>query len=95
MARKSLLQKNLKRSILCRKVSTKRSKLKKILRQKTEMNLLDKLQSIPRNGAKSRINRRCFVTGSPRNVLFCGLSRHAFREMAKEGLLPGVTKSSW
>lgn len=36
------------------------------------------------------------VTGRPKGYYrFFGLSRHVLREMAHEGVLPGVTKSSW
>ena len=55
-----------------------------------------KLQKLPKNSAPSRMGNRCLVTGRPKAVYrFFGLSRHVLREMAYEGLLPGVMKSSW
>jgi len=54
------------------------------------------LQKFPKNGAGVRLNRRCFVSGRPKGVYQdFGLSRQVFREMAHQGLLPGVKKASW
>ena len=54
------------------------------------------LQRFPRNSSEVRLNRRCLISGRPKAVYRTfGLSRHVFREMAHQGLLPGVTKSSW
>lgn len=54
------------------------------------------LQKLPRNSSKTRIRNRCWKTGRPRGVFRnFGISRHVFREMAHQCLLPGVTKSSW
>nr|UXD06471.1 ribosomal protein S14 [Eutreptiella sp. CCMP1594] len=54
------------------------------------------LQKLPKNSSRSRLHNRCIVTGRPKGYYrFFGLSRHVLREMAHEGLLPGVTKSSW
>ena len=89
----------------------KRIKLEKIYalkrfnlleKYKTEKNfnvkleIHSKIQKLPRNSAKNRIRNRCWKTGRPRGVFRdFGLSRHVFREMAHQCLLPGVTKSSW
>ena len=55
-----------------------------------------KIQKLPRNSSKIRIRNRCWKTGRPRGVFSdFGLSRHVFREMAHQCLLPGITKSSW
>jgi small subunit ribosomal protein S14 len=55
-----------------------------------------KLQKLPRNGSISRVVRRCQLTGRPRGHLRkFGLSRIAFRELALQGKIPGVTKASW
>lgn len=55
-----------------------------------------KLSQLPRNSAKIRLKNRCSVTGRPKGYYRdFGLSRHVLREMAYEGLLPGVTKASW
>ena len=61
-----------------------------------KLSIHSKLQQLPRNSAKTRIRNRCWKTGRPRGVFRdFGLSRHVFREMAHQCLLPGVTKSSW
>ncbi len=54
------------------------------------------LSKIPRNAFKTRLRNRCSVSGRPRgNYRKFGLSRIAFRDLASNGLIPGVTKSSW
>ncbi len=54
------------------------------------------LQRLPRNSAPNRLRNRCWSTGRPRGYFRdFGLCRNAMREMAQQGLLPGVTKSSW
>ena len=61
-----------------------------------KMELHSRIQQLPRNSAKTRIRNRCWKTGRPRGVFRdFGISRHVFREMAHQCLLPGVTKSSW
>ena len=58
--------------------------------------LYKKMEKLPRNSAPSRHRNRCWVTGRSRSFYRdFGLSRHVLREMAHEGLLPGVIKSSW
>ncbi|KAK3132503.1 hypothetical protein QOZ80_6AG0523050 [Eleusine coracana subsp. coracana] len=64
------------------------------LNEKTKMQ--EKLQSLPRNSAPTRLHRRCFLTGRPRaNYRDFGLSGHILREMVYACLLPGATRSSW
>lgn len=54
------------------------------------------LQRLPRNSAPSRLRNRCWATGRPRGYFRdFGLCRNALREMAHQGLLPGIVKSSW
>jgi small subunit ribosomal protein S14 len=79
-------------SILKKKIRSKVSPLS--LSEKTKMR--EKLQSLPRNSAPTRLHRRCFLTGRPRaNYRDFGLSGHVLREMVYECLLPGATRSSW
>ena len=55
-----------------------------------------KLSKLPRNSAEVRHRNRCGLTGRPRAYYRkFNLSRIAFRELALEGMIPGVTKSSW
>ena len=100
MAKKSMIEREKKRLKLYTKYQSKREKLLKEYKNSDKFSLkLDihtKLQKLPRNSAKNRIRNRCWKTGRPRGVYRdFGLSRHVFREMAHECLLPGVTKSSW
>jgi small subunit ribosomal protein S14 len=54
------------------------------------------LQKLPRNSAEVRLRRRCLVTGRGRGVYRkFGLCRNMFRQLALEGKIPGVRKSSW
>lgn len=100
MAKKSLIQRELKRQGLVMKYAQKRSLLQKQIREVTslrdKLNIQRKLQQLPRNSSPVRLRNRCQITGRPRGYFRdFGLSRHVIRELAHEGLLPGVTKSSW
>jgi small subunit ribosomal protein S14 len=54
------------------------------------------LQKLPRNASPVRLRSRDQIDGRPRGVLTkFGISRVRFREMAHNGELPGITKSSW
>ncbi|MBC2603287.1 30S ribosomal protein S14 [Puniceicoccus vermicola] len=101
MAKKSAIQRNLKRIRLVEKYQKKRIELKKKL---LDPDLSDEeffkaqkqLSKLPRNSSPARVRNRCSVTGRPRAYLRkFGLSRITFRELANEGKIPGVTKSSW
>ncbi len=100
MAKKSMIEREKKRIKLNNKYKTKRENLLKQYQTTEDFNLKleihSKIQKLPRNSAKIRIRNRCWKTGRPRGVFRdFGLSRHVFREMAHQCLLPGVTKSSW
>ena len=100
MAKRSMIQREKKRIQLEKKYALKRAQLLVTYREEEnftqKMEIHSKLQKLPRNSAKTRIRNRCWKTGRPRGVFRdFGLSRHVFREMAHQCLLPGVTKSSW
>lgn len=100
MAKKSMIEREKKRIKLYKKYSLKRVNLLKSYHNEKNFNLKiefhSKLQKLPRNSSKNRIRNRCWKTGRARGVFRdFGLSRHVFREMAHQCLLPGVTKSSW
>ena len=100
MAKKSMIEREKKRISLEKKYRLKRANLlieyNKESNYLEKLNLHSKLQKLPRNSSKTRIQNRCWKTGRPRGVFRdFGLSRHVFREMAHQCLLPGVTKSSW
>jgi len=54
------------------------------------------LQKLPKNASPVRLHNRCKLTGRPKGYIRqFGLSRVTFREMANQGLIPGVRKASW
>ena len=101
MAKESMIQRELKRQKLVMKYAVKREALKKQINDestslKKRLVLHRKLQELPRNSSSVRLHNRCLVTGRPKGFFRdFGLSRHVLREMAHQGLLPGVQKSSW
>mmetsp|Transcript_21097 Transcript_21097/g.46234 ORF Transcript_21097/g.46234 Transcript_21097/m.46234 type:complete len:112 (-) Transcript_21097:332-667(-) len=100
MAKKSMIQRELKRQRLVMKYAKKRESIKKQIKEtsslKEKLALHRKLQQLPRNSAPVRLHNRCMITGRPKGYFRdFGLSRHVLREMAHQGLLPGVQKSSW
>ena len=101
MAKKSAIQRDLKRRRLIAKFAKKRAELKAILANPETSNeefykAQAKLTKLPKNSAPIRARNRCSITGRPRaHIRKFGLSRITFRELASKGKLPGVTKSSW
>nr|AYQ95039.1 ribosomal protein S14 [Palmellopsis texensis] len=100
MAKKSLIQRELKRQRLVMRYAKKRSQLKEEIKKasslKEKLTLHRKLQQLPRNSSPVRLHNRCLVTGRPKGYYRdFGLSRHVLREMALEGFLPGIKKASW
>ena len=101
MAKKSAVERNLKRQRLAQRFAAKRGALKAIARD-TDKPVEErfaaqlKLASLPRNSAPSRIRNRCQVTGRPRAYYRkLKMSRIALRQLASHGLIPGMVKSSW
>ena len=100
MAKASMIERDLKRQKLILKNAAKRESLKLQLNGAVDfeekLKYSSQLQDLPKNSSPSRWKNRCLVTGRPKGYFrHFGLSRHVFREMAHQGLLPGVTKSSW
>lgn len=101
MAIKSKIVANKRRLQLVDKFFEKRKNFKKILKSKKvpanyKKSYMNKLFKLPRNSSPTRIYRRCLMSGRNRGVYRdFGLSRHVIRELALEGLLPGVIKASW
>jgi len=101
MAKVSSVEKNKKRRRLVARDAKKRAALKATIRDR-ELPPEDrffaqlKLSELPRNGSKVRIRNRCELTGRPRGYYRkFRLSRIAVRELASEGQIPGMVKSSW
>lgn len=97
MAKKSMLERELKRKKLVSKYSKKReeilSQLKNVNSLEEIFVLNEKLQKLPRNSSAIRVRNRCWKTGRPRGYFrYFGLCRNVVREFAHDCLLPGVTK---
>ena len=95
-----MIQRELKRQRLVMKYQTKRTRLKKLIKEasslKEKLDLHRELQRLPKNSSPVRLHNRCLVTGRPQGYYRdFGLSRHVLRELAHQGLLPGVRKASW
>jgi small subunit ribosomal protein S14 len=100
MAKKSMIQREAKRSHLFYKYSLKRESLKNKLKlasdYQSKLSIYKIVEKLPKNSALSRRRNRCWATGRSRAFYRdFGLSRHVLREMAHEGLIPGLKKSSW
>lgn len=101
MAKKSSINKNLRRKDLALRLKAKRTKLLEIAKD-AELPFEDrlkaqiKLSELPRNSAENRYRNRCSLSGRPRGVYRkFSLSRIAIRELASWGQIPGLIKSSW
>jgi|TARA_R110000824_G_scaffold401771_1_gene615744 small subunit ribosomal protein S14 len=89
MAKASQIARNNKKAQLSEKYAEKRAALKLA-------GDWDGLQALPKNSSPVRVKNRCAVTGRPRGYMRAfGLSRIMFRELAREGKIPGVKKASW
>ena len=89
MAKESMKAREVKRQKLVEKYAEKRAKLK------AEGDYVG-LSRLPRNSNPIRLHNRCLLTGRPKGYMRqFGISRITFREMASEGLIPGIKKASW
>jgi small subunit ribosomal protein S14 len=101
MATKSAIAKQKRREKMVALKWTKRQQLKSIVlnQNKTEEERLiaqAQLNRLPRNSSPVRLRNRCQITGRSRGVLRkFKLSRLTFREMANNGMIPGIVKASW
>lgn len=101
MAKISKVVKNNKRKVKVALWATRRTELKKIINNpKSTLEEVDaavmKLQKMPRDASPIRVRNRCSQSGRSRGYLRkFGVSRIALRELALEGQIPGVVKSSW
>lgn len=89
MAKKSMIARDEKRKKMILKYAEKRAELKELGDQ-------DGLQKLPRNSSPARWKNRDVLSGRPRGYMRrFGLNRINFRQLASEGKIPGVKKSSW
>ncbi len=89
MAKKSWVQRNLKKAKVAEKYAEKRAALK-------AAGDYEGLSNLPRNASPTRVVNRCSVTGRKRAYYRkFGVSRLTLRELASQGLIPGMRKASW
>lgn len=89
MAKTSQLARYAKKLKLVQKYAVKRATLK-------EAGDSAGLQALPRNSSPVRLKNRCAISGRSRGYMRTfGLSRIEFRNLAREGKIPGVKKASW
>lgn len=101
MAKVSSIEKNKKRRKMAEQQAPKRAALKAKAKDATlppeeRFAARLKLAELPRNGAKVRVRNRCEITGRPRgNYRKLKMCRNQLRELASQGRIPGMVKSSW
>ncbi len=101
MAKKSSVNRNVKREAMAKRDLAKRTRLKETVMDRTvpveerfEASL--KLAQLPRNGSRTRTRLLCMLSGRPRaNYRKFKLSRIALRDLASSGQIPGMVKASW
>ncbi|HBT42084.1 MAG TPA: 30S ribosomal protein S14 [Rhodospirillaceae bacterium] len=101
MAKKSAIEKNNKRARMAKSYAAKRARLKAITKDETaspedRFNAHLKLAALPRNSSPTRYRLRCELSGRSRgNYRKFKISRIAMRDLASDGMIPGMVKSSW
>jgi len=89
MAKKSWIARNKRKQRTVEKYANLRHKLKQ---EKDYVGL----SMLPRDASPTRVVNRCEYSGRRRAFLRrFRLSRISFRQLASNGMIPGVTKSSW
>lgn len=101
MAKESMKAREVKRAKMVAKYAVKRADLKEKIRLAAAAGEIDfesqvALAALPKNSNPIRMHNRCQITGRPKGYIRqFGISRIQFREMASNGLIPGVKKASW
>ena len=101
MAKKSMLQRELRRVKAHKRDAAKREALKKIIASPMSSDeekaaAVVKLQKMPRDGSASRQRNRCAISGRPHGYYRkFGLARNMLRQAVMNGEIPGVRKASW
>ncbi|MEC7120822.1 MAG: 30S ribosomal protein S14 [Pseudomonadota bacterium] len=101
MAKKSMINRELKREKMVAKYAGKREELKAIISNSNATDeeryeAMMKLQALPRNASPVRLRNRCGLTGRPHGYFRkFGLARNKLREKVMQGDVPGVVKASW
>jgi small subunit ribosomal protein S14 len=101
MAKRSMIERELKRAKLVKRYAKKRAALKETIRNlsisdEERARAQEKLNAMPRDASPVRMRNRCAITGRPHGVYRkFGLARNKLREGAMRGDIPGLTKASW
>lgn len=101
MAKKAVVNRDLKRRAMVEKFAAKRALLIATIEntRASDEERVDarlKLQALPRDSSPVRLRNRCALTGRPRGTFKkFGLGRIKLREFAMRGEIPGVVKASW
>jgi small subunit ribosomal protein S14 len=101
MAKKSMVNREVKRAKLVKQYAGKRAALKAIANDKTKsveerFKATLKLAELPRNSSATRLHNRCQLTGRPHAYYRkLKVSRIALRDLGSNGEIPGLVKSSW
>lgn len=104
MAKTSVVERNKKRIALVAKTKNRRDKLIAQAEQicnDPSSDMMDRIQAwakvnrLPKDSCAVRIRKRCNATGRPRGNNFVGVSRIMLRTWINQGIVPGITKSSW
>lgn len=95
------LEREKKVSKLVEKYKEQRLVLKKTIKNlsldpQERVKAMLELSRLPKNSCPVRKRNRCNIDGRSRSYIGkFGLGRHAFRDLASKGLIPGVKKASW
>lgn len=101
MAKKSMVNREVKRQKAVRKYAAKRAELKALIKNpnlsdEDRMTAVERLQQLPRDASPTRIRNRCRLTGRPHGFYRkFGLARNKLREATMRGDIPGLRKASW
>jgi small subunit ribosomal protein S14 len=101
MAKKSMLNREIKRVKIARKYAGRRQELKLLIRNPATSDdgrreAVEKLAALPRDASPTRQRSRCAITGRPKGFYRkFGLGRNKLRETTMRGEIPGLRKASW
>ena len=101
MAKKSMIEREVRRAKLVAKYAARRERLKAIIIDESSSDeerlaAVAKLAALPRDSSPTRLRNRCGITGRPRGYYRkFGLGRNKLRESTMGGEIPGLRKASW
>ena len=101
MAKKSMVEREVKRQKLVKQYAGRRAALKAIIEDQSRpmeerFKARLKLAKLPRNSSPVRMHNRCQLTGRPHAYYRkLKISRIALRDLGSMGQIPGLVKSSW